>query len=325
VADTFVVLLRVHLFFPESGSLKSKRAELNSVKAHLRQRMADAGVTTFDTANSYTAGESERLLGKLLAGRRDEVCIATKVGNPTGEGPLDRGLGRGAIRKALDASLRRLGTDYVDLYYLHLPDGSTPLAETLAALDELVSAGKVRWIGASNYPAWELCEMRWLADRNGWQPVGTVQAMYNLLARRIEDEYAPFARRVGMATVVYNPLAGGLLTGKHRPDGAVAGTRFASARYRERYWNAQQFAAVAELAAIAADAGTDVRDLALRWLRAQPVVTTVLLGASRVEQVRANLESLESPPLDADVLARCGEVWAGLRGVAPRYDKTRMR
>lgn len=292
--------------------------------ARMVRTCLDAGVTHFDTANSYTGGASEEMLGKLLQPHRDEVMLATKCGNPHGAGPAYQGLSRGAIMAAVADSLRRLRTDYLDLLYLHLPDGRTPLEESLAAADELVRAGTVRAVGVSNYPAWEMCLQQWIADVLGLQPVGTTQMMYNLLARRIEDEYIPFAARFDLATVVFNPLAGGLLTGKHHPDVAVERGRFTNARYRERYWKESLFDAVDRLVEVAADAGTDVRDLALRWLRWRPGVTTVLVGASSHRQLEENLRSLRSPALDDEVLVRCDAIWEGLRGAAPRYDKTRM-
>lgn len=288
------------------------------------RRCLDEGVTHLDTANSYTDGASEEMLGRLLGSRRDEVVLATKCGNPHGDGPAYQGLSGSAIRSALEDSLRRLRTDYVDLFYFHLPDGRTPLEESLAAADELVRAGTVRALGVSNYPAWEMCQQQWIADVRGYQPVGVSQMMYNLLARRLEDEYAPFAASFGLATVVFNPLAGGLLTGKHRRSDDAVGGRFSKSRYRERYWKDELFEAVERLEVVARESGTTVRDLALRWVRHRPVVTTVLIGASSDRQLEQNLVSLQAPPLDADVLAACDEVWEGLRGVAPRVDKTRM-
>lgn len=285
----------------------------------------DAGITMFDTANSYTGGMSERMLGRVIAPHRDDVVIATKVGNPVGDGPTDSGLSRASIVSSIDDSLRRLGTDRIDLFYFHLPDGSVPLGESLEAVNELAEQGKIRAFGVSNYPAWEICEQLWIAERDGFIPPTVVQSMYNLIARRIEDEYVGFAEHVGLATVIFNPLAGGLLTGKHRPGGEVTEGRFSNPRYRARYWNEEQFEAVEALSTIAEEAGTDLRDLALRWVLAQPVVTSVLVGASRFSQLEENLASLGRPPLDAEVMARCDEVWSSLRGVAPRYDKTRMK
>ena len=207
-------------------------------------RSMDAGINHFDTANAYNGGDSERILGRALGSRRNEVLIATKVFNPMGEGPNDRGLSASAVRKAIDASLRRLGTDYVDLYYLHQPDHSVPLEETLEAMSDLVQVGKVRHVAASNYAAWQMCQMSHLSAERAWSPVRVSQSMYNLISRSLDDECVAFLQAYRLATIVYNPLAGGLLTGKHRRESAVAeGSRFTNPQYRERYWTARQFSA----------------------------------------------------------------------------------
>lgn len=209
--------------------------------AQMIGRCRDAGVTMFDTANAYNAGESERILGEVVAPYRSEVLIASKVFNPMGPGPDDRGLGRTAIAKALDASLSRLGTDYLDVYYLHSPDRDTPVEESLEAMNDAVSAGKVRQVGVSNYAAWQIAEIRCLLERSGQPAVHVSQPVYNLLSRRIEDEYAACSDRYGLFNIVYNPLAGGLLTGKHtdrrRPAPDTRFTGELGEMYRDRYWN----------------------------------------------------------------------------------------
>lgn len=293
--------------------------------ATMVERCLEAGVTMFDTANSYTGGASEELLGQAVAGVRGEVLIASKVFNRTGDGPDDHGLRRPAIERALEATLRRLGTDHLDLYYLHAPDRETPIEETLEAMASAVAAGKVRAVGMSNYAAWQLAEVRCLTERHGWPAVHVSQPLYNLLSRRVEDEYAEFSARYSMHNIVYNPLAGGLLSGKHRdPEQPEAGGRFASdlgPMYRERYWNQAQFAAVEALGTIAADAGLTLVELAFRWLLGRPLVDSILLGASRVDQLEANLAAASGPPLGADVLEACDGVWASLRGAAPAYNR----
>lgn len=282
----------------------------------------ERGVNFLDTANVYAGGQSEQILGKLLAGRRDRFVLATKVGNPMGQGPDERGLSRAAIVKGLDESLRRLRTDYVDLYYLHQPDYAVPLAESLATMDELVRAGKVRFVGASNYASWQLCRMLWLAEQHGWQPVTVVQPMYNLLARGIEQELAPMCREFGLAIVPYNPLAGGLLTGKHQSNEPLADSRFVRMPiYRDRYWHPANFEAVQKLTAIAAAAKRSLTSLALGWLLHNPAVTSVILGASRLEHLEQNLAAWDAGPLAPEVLAACDDVWRTLRGVTPVYNR----
>lgn len=196
----------------------------------------DRGICWIDTANAYNGGRTEAILGELLAGIRSSVVLASKVGIPVpDETP---GLSRVAVLAAAEASLRRLRTDYLDIYYLHQPDYSTPFEETLAALDTLVREGKVRYVAVSNFASWQLCQLHWLARTNGWAGPRAAQPMYNLLARRVEDEFLPACAALDVFTVAYNPLAGGLLTGKHAPQQPLAGTRFDGNRsYQERYWN----------------------------------------------------------------------------------------
>ncbi|MGI4896471.1 MAG: aldo/keto reductase [Janthinobacterium lividum] len=283
---------------------------------------AEAGVQHIDTANSYQEGRSEEILGEILLGRREEFVLASKVFNPHGPAPEDRGLRARAIVTAVEASLRRLRTDHLDLYYLHQPDWDVPLEESLAAMAALVTAGKVGSVAASNYAAWQLVEAQRLAEQAGRATITVSQVMLNLLARDLEDEYAAAADDKGWFSIVYNPLAGGLLTGKHRLDSAPAdGSRFTGAAYRDRYWNDQQFAAVDALTAIADQAGIGLVELSLRWTLHHPTVGAVLLGASSPAQLLLNLAASDGGPLPTDVLNRCDEVWAQLRGPAPRYNR----
>lgn len=282
----------------------------------------ERGVNFIDTANVYTSGTSESMLGRILASRRDRVVLASKVGLKVGDAADDQGLSPAAIRKAIDLSLRRLQTDYLDFYYLHQPDYATPLEESLAAMNDLVVAGKVRHVAVSNYAAWQLCHMHWLCERNGWQPPKLVQPMYNLLARRIETELVPFCKEFGVGIVPYNPLAGGLLTGKHTPEAPLADSRFERMPiYRDRYWQPENFSAVTKLQEIAASSGRSLARLSLGWVLAQPAVTSVILGASRLAHLEENLAALSDPPLSAETLAACDTVWPTLRGISPTYNR----
>lgn len=283
----------------------------------------EAGVTMFDTSNNYAGGASEEILGRVVRPFRDDVLISTKGGSPVGQSDAAlAGLGRRALHRAVDDSLRRLGTDHIDIYYLHRPDPATPIEETLAAMDELVRAGKVRRLGQSNFAAWQITEMNYLARLNGWPPALLSQPLYNLLGRRIEDEYVACAQHLGLTSITYNPLAGGLLTGKHRPgETPEDGTRFSKASYRDRYWNPAQFDAVERLRALADEAGLTLVELAFRWILGRPVVDGMLLGASRLEQLESNLAAVDGPPLGEDLMAACDDVWADLRGAAPLYNR----
>jgi 1-deoxyxylulose-5-phosphate synthase len=283
----------------------------------------DAGINFIDTANVYNGGAAEIIAGKTLKGRRDRVILASKVHGKMGDAPDESGLSRTAIRRAIDASLTRLGTDYLDLYYLHQPDYETPIEETLDAMEELVRAGKVRFPAISNYAAWQIAEILWICEKRGYKPYFISQPMYNLLARGIEDEYLPFCRRFGVAVIPYNPLAGGLLTGKHSWGGVpTPGTRFDGNRaYQGRYWLQDDFAAVEDLRAIAIESGKTLVELALQWLLTQPDIDSVILGASRLEQLQENLKAAEGPRLDKSVLDCCDAVWKRLRGVMPKYNR----
>ncbi|WP_150309101.1 aldo/keto reductase [Planctomonas psychrotolerans] len=279
-----------------------------------------AGVTHFDCANSYTDGVAEEVLGAALGRSRSEVIVATKAFNPV-RGVS--GLGRKALTDALDASLGRLGTDYVDILYLHMPDWQTPIEETIEALDSLVQQGKVRYPAMSNYASWQIAEARALQQVRGFAPVHIAQQMYNLITRGLDDEYAAFAEAYDMTTLIYNPLAGGLLTGKYSSvdDAAAPGTRFTGQPYRDRYWSERQFAAAAQVAAIAADAGLTPIDVSLGWALGRPLVDGIILGGSSVDQLETNLAAFARGPLGEDLMERCDAVWQELRGPIPRYNR----
>lgn len=284
-----------------------------------------AGITSIDTANGYAGGRSESMLGELLAGRRDAFTIATKAGiypGDAGDAPL---LSAAGLRSSLEASLRRLGTDYVDVYYLHQPDRSVPVEETIAALGVFVKEGKVRAIGVSNFAAWQIGDVISACEALGTPQPILSQQLYNLVARRIEAEYVEFASTKGVATIVYNPLGGGLLTGRHSftatPTEGRFGASALSAMYRDRYWNEPTFRAVDSLSGIAAEAGLSLPELSLRWLLSKPVVSAVLLGGSKPQQLKANVAAAEAGPLPADVVAACDEASAPLVGSMPGYNR----
>jgi aryl-alcohol dehydrogenase-like predicted oxidoreductase len=306
-----------------SGTMTFGSQTDEAAAARIVARCLEVGINFFDTANIYNQGLAETILGKALAGRRQKVILATKVRGRMGERPDESGLSRAAIHKQLDASLARLQTDYVDIYYLHQPDYDAPIEETLAAMDVAVRTGKVRYPAVSNYAAWQVGEIHWICEKNGFKPPYISQPMYNLLARGIEEEYLPFCRRFGVAVVPYNPLAGGLLTGKHsRQRGAIPGTRFDGNKlYLDRYWHDDYFAAVEELATIAHEAGKTLVELSFQWLLSQPQVDSIILGASRMEQLEENLRACEGGQVDDAVRARCDTVWKRLRGITPKYNR----
>jgi aryl-alcohol dehydrogenase-like predicted oxidoreductase len=285
----------------------------------------EAGITHIDTANGYAGGESERMLAGLLQGRRDQVTLATKAGIPHPDAGDHSPLSAAGLRASVEGSLKRLGTDYIDLFYLHQPDRAASLAETLGTVAELVAEGKIGALGVSNYAAWQIAEVNHAADEVGAPRPVAAQQLYNLLARRIEEEYAEFASVTGLTTVVYNPLGGGLLTGRHSFDTDPAEGRFGNSRlaamYKERYWNAAIFEAIQQLSVIADKADIALTELALRWLVTKPAAGPILLGGSKVEHLRSNIAAVANGPLAADVVEACDDVGAALRGPMPSYNR----
>src|SRR6185503_13622435 len=251
----------------------------------------DLGVTTFDTADMYSTGLSEEFLGKALGARRKDVVVATKFGMPMAKGEYEGGASRRYIMLAVEASLRRLGTDYIDLYQLHFPDAKTPIEETLSALDALVRVGKVRYIGSSNFNGWQLADAAWTARTRGYTQFVSAQNHYNLLDRRIEREVMPAAENFGVGIIPYFPLASGLLTGKYKRGAAVPNDSRAAANPEaaKRMLSDENFAVVEKLEDFARGRGKGILDIAVSWLLGQKQVATVIAGATKPEQVEANV------------------------------------
>jgi aryl-alcohol dehydrogenase-like predicted oxidoreductase len=289
-------------------------------------RMVDiclnAGINCIDTANMYQLGVAEQLLGEAMKGKRNKIVLSTKVRMKMGDGSDESGLSKRAIQRAIEDSLRRLQTDYVDIYYLHQPDYDVPIEETLEAMEELVKQGKVRHPGTSNYASWQVTQALDIARERSYKQAIISQPMYNLLARGIEQEFLPMAKTFGVSTFVYNPLAAGLLTGKHKETVIPQGGRFDKNRmYQDRYWNARTFDAVDHLKAIANDAGRSLLDLAFAWLFHHTASDVVILGASSVPQLTENLEACKGGPIPESVLAKIDEVWQEFRGPVPCYNR----
>lgn len=280
------------------------------------------GVTFFDTANVYTGGRSEIILGKALAGRRDKVVIASKVGSSIGAGPNDCGLSRFHIMREIEKSLARLGTDHLDLYYMHVPDPDTPIDETLETMDRLVKSGKVRYIGVSNFAAWQVCQAHYESVGAGRVGPTVAQTVYNLVTRGIESELVPFLREYGLGMTVYNPLAGGLLTEKYADKKIKDNTRLSlNAKYASRYWNEENLGAWDALHAIAKEAGMTLQELAMRWLNGAGCVDSIIIGFSSLEQLKENIACAAGDPLSADIMRACESVWRGLAGTRFKYHR----
>jgi 1-deoxyxylulose-5-phosphate synthase len=296
----------------------------------IMDRAAEGGITFLDTADAYplggdltTVGRTEEIVGNWLRGRRDQFVLATKCFAPVGPNPWDAGNSRRHIMDAIDASLRRLQTDWIDLYQVHFNDPNTPIDETLSALDDLVRVGKVRYIGCSNFLAYQLARALGRSEVRGFVRFDSVQPRYNLLFREFEREMFPLCLDEGVGVIPYNPIAGGMLSGKYdRSQPPVEGSRFtlgnAGTMYQDRYWHENVFDTVEQLTKLAEAAGLPLPTLALAWVLAHPAVTAPIVGASRPDQLDATLAAVDTT-LDADLLVRLNELTAPYRrGDAPR-------
>jgi aryl-alcohol dehydrogenase-like predicted oxidoreductase len=280
---------------------------------------AGHGITFLDTADAYPLGDklenmgrTEEILGKWLRGRREQFVVATKCSGKVGPAAWNQGTSRKHVMRAIDDSLRRLGTDYVDLYQVHHFDANTPVDETVEAFDAVVKAGKARYVGVSNYHAYRVARALGRSEALGLAKLVSVQPRYNLLFRQIERELLPFCAEEGLAVIPYNPLAGGLLTGKHRRAAPPPeGTRFtlgaAAKTYTERYWQEREFDTVDAFVKLAKESGLEPATLALAWVLANPAITAPLIGASRPEQLKANVAAAELK-LDAALKAKLDEL-----------------
>lgn len=289
----------------------------------IMDKAAEHGVTFFDTADVYpvppspeTAGRTEEIVGNWLQKRRDRFVLATKCRMRVGHGLNDEGLSRRHILRAVEDSLRRLRTDYIDLYQPHSPDADTPLDETMSALDQLVRQGKVRYLGCSNYPAWQVALALGISGKNGLARFDCVQPRYNLLYREIESELMPLCRDQGIGIIAYNPLAGGFLSGKYKTlDKPQEGTRFTLGKtgdlYRDRYWQKAQLEAVEELRRFFQPRGKSLVQVAVSWVLNQPGITSAIVGASKPEQLDDSLKAVNMT-LDAEELEACNLAWFSL-------------
>jgi aryl-alcohol dehydrogenase (NADP+) len=292
-------------------------------------RAFEGGITFLDTADVYplggdlaTVGRTEEIIGRWMKGKRDDVILATKCSGRMGPQRWNRGNSRKHILDAVDASLRRLQTDYIDLYQLHSYDERTPIDESLGALDDLVRAGKVRYVGCSNFLAYQVARAVGRSEALGLARFDSVQPRYNLLFRQPERELLPLCGEEGIGVIPYNPIAGGLLSGKHGGGAPTEGTRFtlgtSADTYQGRYWHERMFATVQELRPLADEAGMSLVQLAVAWVLAHPAVTSPIIGASRPEQLDDSLAAAGTP-LDPALKARLDELTAEYRrGDDPR-------
>ena len=282
-------------------------------------KAVEGGVDFFDTSDAYplggdltTRGRTEEIIGRWLPGKRERIILATKCFAPLGPSPMDGGNSRKHILTAVEGSLRRLGTDYIDLYQLHGYDQNTPIDETLSALDDLVHSGKVRYIGCSNFLTYQLVRAIGRSETLRLSRFDSVQPRYNLLFRQIEREMLPFCEEDGVGVISYNPIAGGLLSGKHNgsappPDGSRFTLGNAGAMYQQRYWHEQEFETVEALRKLADEAGVSLVTLSVAWVLANKAITSPIIGASRPEQLDASLAAA-TYELDPDLKQRLDDL-----------------
>ncbi|MDP2957765.1 MAG: aldo/keto reductase [Longimicrobiales bacterium] len=276
------------------GTMTFGRESDEATSAAVYARCREAGMDFFDCANVYAGGDSERILGRLIAPERDRVIVTSKVYFPVGDGPRDRGYSRAAIMHQVEGSLRRLGTDYLDLYFLHRFDEHTPIEDALRALDDLVTQGKIRYPAVSNFAAWQIARALGTSERLGFATFRCVQPMYNLLKRQAEVELLPLAQAEGLAVIPYSPMAGGVLTGKYgEKDLSVEGRLKSSDLYARRYGDDANFQAARAFAALARDHGWHPAALAVAWVGRHPAVTAPIIGARNLEQLESSLAATE--------------------------------
>jgi 1-deoxyxylulose-5-phosphate synthase len=288
---------------------------------------AAKGINFFDAADVYplggghnTAGRTEQIVGDWLKRKRHNYIVATKCAGVMGPNPRDQGTSRKHVLDAIDASLKRLGTDYVDLYQLHRYDPNTPLDETLDALDSVVKSGKARYVGVSNWPAHKVARALGRSELRNVMRVDSVQPRYNMLFRGYERDLLPLCQEEGIAVIPYNPLAGGMLTGKHNakappPEGSRFQLGTAGARYQARYWHDREFATVEAVRKVAAEAGMNMVTMAMRWVISNPAITAPIIGASKPEQLVDTAAAAEAGPLPADIKKKLDEVTHEWRAV----------
>lgn len=283
----------------------------------------DHGVNYFDTADVYEGGRSEEILGKAIHSIRKDIVLASKVGLPFGKGPNTKGLSRKRIIRSAEESLKRLDTDYLDIYYLHAPDSETEIEETIDTVNDLIREGKILYYAVSNYAAWQIGDIEWTArTRDKSRPIAT-QNVHNLLTRDIEQELVPYLEKHKLGLFIYNPIAGGLLSGKYdNMSQLFENTRFSLKKnYQERYWNEANFDAIRKLSTAAKQEGVTILELALKWLQERTYVTSTILGVSKIEQLKQNLSVYESEALSENLKDFCDEVWREIVNKRFQYNR----
>jgi len=299
------------------GSQTSKEDSLEIIDYAIEN-----GINFIDTADAYNAGESERIVGEALEGRREEIILATKVRSKVGDEINNSGLNRRHILKQIDNSLMNLKTDYIDIYYLHAMDNDVEFEETFDTMTNLVHSGKVRYIGISNFPAWQVSDMLGIADKRNFTSPIVTQNLYNLLNREVESELVPCIEKHHMGMTVYNPIAGGLLSGKYDFNKLPTEGRFAEKKnYMARYWKSENFETIKKLEEIAAANEMSLLELSMKWCLAHPFVDSVISGVSRLEQLQQNIAAIDGSSLAYDTMLKCEEIGKELLNGRTNYFK----
>lgn len=291
----------------------------------------DHGINFIDTADLYNTGVTETIVGKAIQGIRDQIVLVTKFGGKMGPGPNDVGLSRLHVLKACEDSLKRMGTDYIDIYYLHWPDYTCPMEETLEATTQLVKSGKVRYVAVSNFASWQVVKAQWISEKNHFVAPVCNQVVYNMLQRDIERELVQCLKDAHVSLAIYNPLGGGLLTGKHERGGPQGNNRFNTEQesgattlgkiYYDRYWTEANFDAIDGYKTIAQQEGISLVELAMRWCISQRHVDTILIGSSKKEQLQQNIALLDKSDLSPETLSACDAVYQKLVGIRFKYNR----
>jgi aryl-alcohol dehydrogenase-like predicted oxidoreductase len=287
------------------GTMTFGREADKAAARDIFNRCRDAGINFFDCANVYSQGRAETILGELIADCRQELVVASKFGSPMGEGYNNQGGSRRHLVSCLEASLKRLNTDYLDIYFLHRFDEDTPLEETLRALDDVIAQGTVRYIGVSNFSAWQIAKALGISAGNGWTPFHCIQPMYNLIKRQAEVEILPLAQSEKLGVISYNPLGGGILSGKYNENSRTGSARLTDDdMYRKRYGDDWMFDIARRFCQFAAGHGFHPVALAVAWVSHHPAMTAPILGARNVDQLEDALQSTDiqmTPELYADI------------------------
>lgn len=288
----------------------------------IMDKALDLGINLFDTANIYNNGQSEIVVGKGIKGRRSDIVLATKVGYPMGGNLNNAGLSPKILHASIDESLQRLNTDYVDIYYMHAPDYHVPIEESLEAMTSIIQSGKARYFGVSNFAAWQIADLMAACQQHGFIKPIITQNVYNPITRGIESELIPYLNAHNLALTIYNPIAAGLLAGKHKPGQPTENTRFSNSPvYYDRYWSESNFKALDQLCELADSLDMSILELTMTWCASSPNVTSIITGVSKLSQLEQNVTSIKKDKLTQETFDQFDHIWKTLTGNRFSYNR----